>query len=111
MSDALGNAGVVTLLAAIVTGLSGYGLARLNRPKIAADTRRVDADTETVAVHNAEKVVELLGKRLDRVEAEHAKCQDDIIELRSGRTRDRMRIARLEQALRVNGIAIPDDDR
>lgn len=107
MSELLASPAFVAVLAAAVTGTSGYALARLNRPKIAADTRRVDAETETVAVNNAEKVIDLLGKRLDRVEAEHAKCQDDITELRRGRDRDRRRIGRLEQALRDNGIAIP----
>lgn len=91
----------------MVTGLASYFLARLNRPKIAADARRVDADTETVAVTNAEKVIDLMGRRLDAVEKEHEKCQADIDELRRGRAGDRRRIGRLEQALRDNGIPIP----
>lgn len=110
LSETLKNAGFVGGIAVMFTAVTSLIIARMNTPKIAADSRRVDADTETVAVHNAEKVVDLLGKRLDRVELEHANCQRDITELRKVSAGDRRRIARLEQALRDNGIPIPNGE-
>lgn len=96
----LGAAGLCGAVASIL-------VARMQRPKIAADARRVDAETEGLALANAAKVEALVTKRLAPIEARDAECQRQLTELSDEVAVLRGQVVVLEQTLRANGIAIP----
>lgn len=99
--------GLIGALAASASAGTAWVTAKANRGKVSSDSRKVDAEAESVVVTTAEKVVSMLGAQLAHLELEHAKCQADIALLRAERAGDHRRIIRLEQALRDNGIPIP----
>ena len=100
----MADAATTSVLIAAVAATSSLGTAwltaRFQKPKVTADTRKVDAETEQIIVATAARLVGSVRTQLEQLQNDHDNCQGQIDGMRR-------RISALEKALRDNDIALP----